>query len=121
VDEDTLGLSPGALRRFLETHARREGGRALQRESGRRLAACVPVHIFGHGCRIEEIAAICREWGIELVEDAAEALGGFRQGRHLGTFARLGTLSFNGNKTITTGGGGMLLTNDLELGARPST
>lgn len=105
-DVDTLGLSPVALRRFLENH------------EGPLPSACVPVHILGHPCRIEEICSICDEWGIPVVEDAAEGLGSFRGGRHLGTYGRLGVLSFNGNKTITTGGGGMILSNDAELASK---
>lgn len=107
-DETTMGLSPSALRTFLET------GKA----DGRRIAACVPVHIVGHAARIEEICDICREWDIPVVEDAAEALGSTTNGKHLGTFGDVGVLSYNGNKTITTGGGGMLLTNDEDLGNR---
>ena len=107
-DPDTLGMSPDALRTFLEKHDPAKG----------RIAACVPVHILGHACRIREICAICDEYGIPVVEDAAEGLGSTLDGQHLGTFGRLGVLSYNGNKTITTGGGGMILVNDEELGAR---
>ena len=75
------------------------------------------MHTFGHPVRIEEIAAICKEWHIELVEDAAESIGSKYKGKHTGTFGKIGAISFNGNKTITTGGGGMMLFNDEELGA----
>jgi len=118
VDRDTLGLSPIALRRFLDRHAEVRCGRAFDQSSGRRLAACVPMHTFGHPCRIEEIVALCAEYRIPVVEDAAEALGSFVGARHAGGFGRLGILSFNGNKIITTGGGGMILTDDPELAAR---
>ena len=118
VDRDTLGLSPTALRRFLDQHAEIRHGQAFNKTSGRRLAACVPMHTFGHPCRIEDIVAICADYGIPVVEDAAESLGSYVDQRHTGGFGRLGTLSFNGNKVITTGGGGMILTDDAELAAR---
>ncbi|MCG5497807.1 LegC family aminotransferase [Ectothiorhodospira variabilis] len=118
VDRDTLGLGPQALRRFLEAHAQRRGGECYNRLTGRRLAACVPMHTFGHPCRIGEIVALCDEYGIPVVEDAAESLGSWAGDRHTGTFGRLGTLSFNGNKVITTGGGGMILTDDEGLALR---
>ncbi|BCS87541.1 LegC family aminotransferase [Pseudodesulfovibrio sediminis] len=107
-DADTLGMSPDALRTFLENHDPADG----------RVSACVPVHIVGHSCRIREICALCAEYGIPVVEDAAEGIGSYFEGQHLGTFGLLGVLSFNGNKTITTGGGGMIITNDEELGIR---
>lgn len=118
VDRDTLGMSPEALRRFLAQHAQLRNGQAWNTRSGRRIAACVPMHTFGLPCRIEEIAAICAEWGIALVEDAAESLGSYVADRHTGTFGLFGTLSFNGNKVITTGGGGMIITNDEALAKR---
>lgn len=118
VDADTMGMSPEALGRFLAQHAEKRDGCAWNKTSGRRLAACVPMHTFGLPCRIEEIAAICADWGIALVEDAAESLGSHVAGRHTGTFGKFGTLSFNGNKVITTGGGGMVITNDEALAKR---
>lgn len=118
VDRDTLGMSPQALRRFLAEHAEIRDGQAWNTHSSRRIAACVPMHTFGLPCRIEEIAAICTEWGIALVEDAAESLGSYVANRHTGTFGLFGTLSFNGNKVITTGGGGMIITNDEALAKR---
>lgn len=118
VDRDTLGLSPEALRRFLARHAEHRHGQTVDKTSGRRLAACVPMHTFGHPCRIEEIVALCAEYGLPVVEDAAESLGSTVGSRHTGGFGRLGVLSFNGNKIITTGGGGMILTEDTDLAAR---
>lgn len=118
VDRDTLGLSPDALRRFLERDTERRAGGCYNRLSGARIAACVPMHTFGHPCRIAEIAALCDDYGIPLIEDAAESLGSFVGTRHTGTFGRLATLSFNGNKLITTGGGGMILTDDDALARR---
>ncbi len=118
VDLDTLGLSPVALRKFLVLHVEIRDGQAFNKRTGRRIAACIPMHTFGLPCRIEEISEICNEWGIPLVEDAAESLGSYVGGRHTGTFAKMATLSFNGNKVITTGGGGMIITDDAELAAR---
>lgn len=115
VDRDTMGMSPEALRRFLSTHAEVRDGEAYNKGTGRRLAACLPMHTFGHPCRIEQIVAICDEYGIPVVEDAAESLGSYVSKRHTGTFGRLATLSFNGNKVITTGGGGMIITDDEAL------
>jgi perosamine synthetase len=118
VDQDTMGLSPGALSRFLKRHAVRRDGQVWNKATGRRIAACVPMHTFGLPCRIFEIASICEDWRIPLVEDAAESLGSYARNRHTGTFGRIGTLSFNGNKIITTGGGGMLVTDDEQLAVR---
>jgi aminotransferase in exopolysaccharide biosynthesis len=115
-DRETMGLCPEALVRFLENFVERRDGISVHRETGKRLAACVPMHVFGHACRIDELVCICDEWGIPLVEDAAEALGSTYKGKALGTWGKVGILSFNGNKTITTGGGGMILTHDLKLG-----
>ncbi|MEH6874268.1 MAG: LegC family aminotransferase [Candidatus Competibacter sp.] len=118
VDRDTLGLSPETLRRFFDQHAERRDGQTRHKATGRRLAACVPMHTFGLPCRIEEIVALCDDYGIPVVEDAAESLGSYIGDRHTGGFGRLGVLSFNGNKIITTGGGGMILTHDADLAAR---
>lgn len=118
VDEDTLGLSPEALAAWLEEHAERREGGSYERNSGRCIRACVPMHTLGHPARIEAIAEVCAAWGIELVEDAAESLGSYRGGRHTGAFGRLGAFSFNGNKVITTGGGGMIVTDDEALARR---
>ncbi len=115
VDLDTLGLSPQALRRWLVAHAELRDGHAYNRTTGRRIAACVPMHTFGFPLRIREIVAVCDEYGIPVVEDAAESLGSYLGGRHTGTFGKLATLSFNGNKVITTGGGGMIVTDDEAL------
>lgn len=118
ADEDTLGMSPDALRLWLETETVREAGQTLNRRTGARIAACVPMHTFGLPCRIAAIAGVCAEFSIPLVEDAAESLGSYVNGQHTGTFGLLSTLSFNGNKIITTGGGGMILTNDDALADR---
>lgn len=118
VDLDTLGLSPLALRRWLSANAEVREGRAFNRTTGRRIAACVPMHTFGFPLRIAEVVAVCDEYGIPVVEDAAESLGSYVGGRHTATFGKLATLSFNGNKTITTGGGGMIVTDDEALARR---
>ncbi|MBO7607679.1 MAG: LegC family aminotransferase [Paludibacteraceae bacterium] len=116
VDRDTMGLSPTAVRNWLEKNAEIKDGQCFNRNSGRRVKACVPMHTFGHPVHLDELVEVCDEYHIELVEDAAESIGSLYKGKHTGTFGRVGALSFNGNKTITTGGGGMMLFNDEELG-----
>ena len=110
VDKDTMGMSPDALRQFLEVHAERRATGTWNKNTGRRIAACMPMHTFGMPCRIAKIAEICTEWAIPLVEDASESLGSYVDGQHTGTFGHSATFSFNGNKIITTGGGGMIIT-----------
>ena len=118
VDLDTMGLSPAALKGFLKENAVKRATGTYNKVSGKRISACVPMHTFGFPCRIVDIAAICAEWDIALIEDAAESLGSYVHNRHTGTFASMATLSFNGNKVITTGGGGMIITDDSELARR---
>jgi aminotransferase in exopolysaccharide biosynthesis len=118
VDRDTLGLSPEALRRWLSANAEVRGGQAYNCNTGKRIAACVPMHTFGFPLRIADVVAVCEEFGIPVVEDAAESLGSYVGSRHTGTFGKLATLSFNGNKVITTGGGGMIVTDDEALARR---
>jgi aminotransferase in exopolysaccharide biosynthesis len=115
VDLDTMGLSPKALRTFLEHNAHKKGNESFNKKTGKKISACVPMHTFGFPCRIEEIAEICEEWGISLIEDSAESLGSYIGKHHTGTFASMAALSFNGNKLITTGGGGMIITDNSEL------
>lgn len=115
VDRHTLGLSPDALSAWLQKHAEHRDGQTHNKQTGARLAACVPMHTFGIPCRIREIVEVCDQWGIPIVEDTAESLGSYVNGQHTGTFGKLATLSFNGNKIITTGGGGMIVTNDQDL------
>ena len=117
VDRSTMGLSPDAVKEWLAKNAEVRNGQCYNKNTNRRVKACVPMHTFGHPVRIEELAAVCTEWHIELVEDAAESIGSKYKGKHTGLFGKVGALSFNGNKTITTGGGGMLLFMDEELGA----
>jgi len=115
VDRETMGLSPESLHSFLEKETVQKNGACYNKITGKKITAAVPMHTFGHPCRIDEIATICHAFNIALVEDAAESLGSYYKGRHTGTFGRVAAFSFNGNKTITTGGGGMIITNDETL------
>lgn len=115
VDEDTMGLSPDALKIFLEQNAIKRADGAFNKISGKKISACIPMHTFGFPCRIQEISKICEEWGICLIEDAAESLGSYVCNQHTGNFGLMAALSFNGNKLITTGGGGIIITNDNNL------
>jgi aminotransferase in exopolysaccharide biosynthesis len=115
VDKDTMGLSPTKMREWLSINAKIENSECFNKTTGRRIKACVPMHTFGHPVHLDDLVQLCNEYHIELVEDAAESLGSFYKGKHTGTFGKIGILSFNGNKTITTGGGGMLLFNDEKL------
>lgn len=117
VDRDTMGLSPAAVRKWLATNAEIKDNQCFNKNTNRRIKACVPMHTFGHPVHLDELLKVCNEYHIELVEDAAESIGSLYKGKHTGTFGKIGALSFNGNKTITTGGGGMMLFNDEELGA----
>lgn len=115
VDSDTLGLSSNALQCFLEKNSIQKKDGCYNKSTGRKIAACLPMHTFGHPCRIDEIAEICNRSNIELVEDAAESVGSYYKGKHTGNYGKIGALSFNGNKIMTTGGGGMLLFQNEEL------
>lgn len=118
VDLETMGLSPKAVKDFLEKHCVLSDGKCLNRSTGKTIKACVPMHTFGHPCKIDEIKQICDEWHIALVEDAAESLGSTYKNKHTGTFGRIGAFSFNGNKIITSGGGGVIVTDDEALAKR---
>ena len=113
----TMGMSPEKLRERLEQMERRDG-KVYNPETGARIAAISPMHTLGHPVRIKEIVAIADEYGIPVVEDAAESLGSFVDGKHTGTFGKTGMISFNGNKIITTGGGGVILTDDEAIAKR---
>jgi aminotransferase in exopolysaccharide biosynthesis len=117
VDMDTLSLSPVSIRKWLANNAVFEKGsnKPVNKNTGRIISACVPMHTFGHPAKIDEIVAVCNEYNIPVVEDAAESLGSFYKDKHTGTYGEIGILSFNGNKVITTGGGGMMLFNDEQL------
>lgn len=131
VDRETMGLSPSALEAWLEENVemrevKETGDRRLETRNwkrapynkltNRRIAACVPMHTFGHPVKLKELQDVCERYNILIVEDAAESIGSYYKGKHTGTFGKLGVLSFNGNKLITTGGGGMILTDDEKLG-----
>jgi perosamine synthetase len=116
VDKDTMGLSPDAMVAWLKENAEIKGESCYNRRTGRRIKACVPMHTFGHPVHLDKLVEVCNRYHIDLIEDAAESLGSFYKGKHTGTFGKIGAISFNGNKTITTGGGGMLLFQDEKLG-----
>ncbi len=118
VEERTLGLSPEAVASFLQEQSETRAGECFNRKSGRRIAACVPMHTFGHPCRVDELLEVCRSYGIPLIEDAAESLGSRYRGRHTGTFGLAGIFSFNGNKIITGGGGGAIITSQADFARR---
>jgi perosamine synthetase len=124
VDMDTMGLSPTALRDWLDNSTIQQFNNStnktetVNKKTNKRISCCVPMHTFGHPCRIDEIVEICNVYQIPVVEDAAESQGSFYKDQHTGTFGEIGVLSFNGNKILTTGGGGMLLFQDEELAIR---
>lgn len=118
VDLDTMGLSPKALEEFLKSNCKIIDNKCINKTTNKTIKACVPMHTFGHSCKIGEIQEICERWNISLVEDAAESLGSYYKDKHTGTFGKLGAFSFNGNKIITSGGGGVIVTDDEELAKR---
>jgi len=118
VDRDTMGLSPSALKAFLEEFGELRNGSTFNKKTGKRIGACVVMHTFGFPARIEELLAVCDNWNIPLVEDAAESLGSTVNGKALGGFGKVGVLSFNGNKIVTSGGGGAIVSNDTELAVK---
>ncbi len=115
IEKETLGIDPIALQERLDQIAEKKNDGVWNKQTGRRIAAIVVVHVFGHPAQTTKLRAIANSWGVPLLEDAAEALGSFRENIHCGRFGKAGILSFNGNKLITTGGGGALLTDDDEL------
>ena len=118
VDKATYGLSADRLEAFLNDETHQQNGECFHTTTGRRISACVPMHTLGFSVEIERIVAICKQHNLKLVEDAAESLGSFYNGNHTGTFGDIGVFSFNGNKIITTGGGGMLVTNNPDYAER---
>ena len=112
---ETLGMDAQALDNYLQESSELEGDGLRNRLTGRRIAAVVPMHTYGHPANMAALVNVANKYSLPIVEDAAESLGSTYQGQHTGTFGRLGTLSFNGNKVITTGGGGAILTNDEEI------
>jgi aminotransferase in exopolysaccharide biosynthesis len=117
-EQRTLGIDPRALREYLQIITEVRNKQCLNRASGRIIRALVPMHTFGHPVDIDGVLAVAADFHLAVVEDAAESLGSTVRGRHTGTFGLMGTLSFNGNKTVTTGGGGALITNDAALAKR---
>lgn len=116
VDLDTMGLSPKAVADFLDEYGEiREDG-CYNKSTGKRISACMPMHTFGFPVHMDELLVICDKWQIPVVEDAAESLGSFYKGKHTGSMGLLGCFSFNGNKTVTCGGGGAIISNDVALG-----
>lgn len=105
TDRTTLGFDMAQLTDYLSTSTERRSDGVYDKATGRRISACLPVHLFGHVSRLDELVTLCAEHGVTLIEDSAEAMGSFFKGRHAGTFGQIGVFSFNGNKTITTGGG----------------
>ncbi|EGR9009168.1 LegC family aminotransferase [Vibrio vulnificus] len=118
VSPVSLGLCPKAMSAFLEDNAQVTEAGCIHKQTGRRIKAVVPMHTFGHPVELDELLAVCLKWNISLVEDAAESLGSFYKGKHTGTLGEFGAVSFNGNKIITTGGGGMVLCGSEEAGKR---
>ncbi len=117
-DETTLGIDPLALSNWLEEISIKKGKKTFNKKTGRLISAIIPMHTYGHPSKIDELLKISKEYNLNLVEDAAESLGSFYKKKHTGTFGKIGILSFNGNKIITTGGGGALLTEDEILAKR---
>lgn len=118
-DKETLGISPEVLKDFLENRTVMKGdGFCYNKKTDKRIAACIPMHVFGHPVKIDGILEACRQYNVPVIEDSAESLGSFFRDKHTGTFGKIGILSFNGNKIVTTGGGGMILTDDDDIANR---
>jgi aminotransferase in exopolysaccharide biosynthesis len=118
VDIDTMGLSPNAVQSFLEEYGELRDGVCYNKKSNKKIAACMPMHTFGFPVHLDELINICNKWNIPLVEDAAESIGSEYKGMPTGSFGKFGVFSFNGNKIVTSGGGGAIVTNDLKLGIK---
>ncbi len=118
VDIDTMGLSPKAVTLFLEEFGDLREDGCYNKKTGKKISACLPMHTFGFPVHLDELIAICDTWKIPVLEDAAESLGSEYKGRSTGSFGKLGAFSFNGNKIVTSGGGGAIVTNDLKLGEK---
>lgn len=118
VDYDTMGLSPKAVEEFLTEHGEIRGNFCYNKKTGNKIAACLPMHTFGFPVRIKELVSLCEKWKIPVIEDAAESLGSEVNGAPTGSFGKLGVFSFNGNKIVTSGGGGAIVTNITKLGER---
>ena len=115
VDKETLGLSPSLLKGYLDEIAEMRDGRCFNKKTGKRISACVPMHTFGFPLYIDQLVDLCNEYNIPVVEDAAESLGSYYKEKHTGAFGLLGVFSFNGNKIVTAGGGGCIITDDESI------
>ena len=118
VDLDTMGLSPNAVQAFLEEYGELRDGVCYNKNTNKKIAACMPMHTFGFPVHLDELIIICKKWNISIVEDAAESIGSEYKGMPTGSFGKLGVFSFNGNKVVTSGGGGAIVTSDLDLGIK---
>ena len=118
VDIDTMGLSPNSVQAFLEEYGELRDGVCYNKKTNKKIAACMPMHTFGFPIHLDELIIICKNWNIPIVEDAAESIGSEYKGKPTGSFGKLGVFSFNGNKIVTSGGGGAIVTNDLKLGMK---
>ena len=118
VDLDTMGLSPTAVNSFLEEFGELRNGVCFNKKTNKKIAACMPMHTFGFPVHLDELITVCNKWNIPVVEDAAESIGSEYKGKPTGSFGKLGVFSFNGNKIITSGGGGAIVTNEIELGIK---
>ena len=118
VDIDTMGLSPNAVSEFLEKQGELRDGVCYNKRTNKKIAACLPMHTFGFPVHLERLLKICAQWHIPIVEDAAESLGSEYNGKSTGSFGKFGVFSFNGNKIVTCGGGGAIVTNDTQLGIK---
>ena len=118
VDLDTIGLSPNAVQAFLEEYGELREGVCYNKKTNKKIAACLPMHTFGFPVHLDELITVCDKWNLSVVEDAAESIGSEYKGMPTGSFGKLGVFSFNGNKIVTSGGGGAIVTNDLHLGIK---
>jgi aminotransferase in exopolysaccharide biosynthesis len=118
VDLDTMGLSPVSIQNFLEEYGDLREDGCYNKKSGNKIAACLPMHTFGFPVKIDELIKTCNNWKIPVVEDAAESLGSEYKGQPTGSFGKVGVFSFNGNKIVTSGGGGAIVTNNEDLGIK---
>ena len=116
VDLDTMGLSPEGVGQFLEEFGELRDDGCYNKKTGNKISACLPMHTFGFPVKIDELLEVCNKWNIPMIEDSAESIGSYYKGKPTGTFGKLGVYSFNGNKVITAGGGGAIITNDIPLG-----
>jgi perosamine synthetase len=118
VDLDTMGLSPKSVRLFLEEFGELRDGICFNKQTNKKISACLPMHTFGFPVHLDELITVCEKWNIPVVEDAAESIGSDYKGKPTGSFGKLGVFSFNGNKIVTSGGGGAIVTNDLDLAVK---